>query len=87
MTVRFHLFPFRTQKLSSLVPKIVRDVYKRQASGSAARLEKRSKERKGNPAMEKIKMTTPLVEMDGDEMTRIRVTGFSPAMISAALTT
>ena len=23
MTVRFHLFPFRTQKLSSLVPKIV----------------------------------------------------------------
>ena len=24
MTVRFHLFPFRTQKLSSLVPKIVR---------------------------------------------------------------
>ena len=28
-------------------------------------------ERKGNLAMEKIKMTTPLVEMDGDEMTRI----------------
>ena len=23
MTVRFHLFPFRTQQLSSLVPKIV----------------------------------------------------------------
>ena len=32
MTVRVHLFPFRTQKLSSRVPKILgwRDVYKRQ---------------------------------------------------------
>ena len=27
--------------------------------------------RKGRTKMEKIKMTTPLVEMDGDEMTRI----------------
>jgi len=26
---------------------------------------------RGGPKMEKIKMTTPLVEMDGDEMTRI----------------
>ena len=36
--------------------------------GAWLRIEKPS-ERKGNPAMEKIKMTTPLVEMDGDEMT------------------
>ena len=27
--------------------------------------------KKGNCGMEKIKMTTPLVEMDGDEMTRV----------------
>ena len=27
--------------------------------------------RKGNVYMEKIRMITPLVEMDGDEMTRI----------------
>ena len=27
--------------------------------------------RKVEKAMEKIKMTTPLVEMDGDEMTRV----------------
>ncbi len=36
MTVRFHLFPFRTQKLSSLVPKIVR--WKRRAVGAENKL-------------------------------------------------
>ena len=29
------------------------------------------KSKRGDKKMEKIKMTTPLVEMDGDEMTRI----------------
>ena len=37
MTVRFHLFPFRTQKLSSLVPKIVR--WKRRVKIGSRRLE------------------------------------------------
>ena len=36
MTVRFHLFPFRTQKLSSLVPKIVR--WKRRVKIGSRRL-------------------------------------------------
>ena len=31
----------------------------------------RTNKRKVELAMEKIKMTTPLVEMDGDEMTRV----------------
>ena len=39
MTVRFHLFPFRTQKLSSLVPKIVR--WKRRVKIGSRRLKKR----------------------------------------------
>ena len=38
MTVRFHLFPFRTQKLSSLVPKIVR--WKRRVKIGSRRLKK-----------------------------------------------
>jgi hypothetical protein len=37
MTVRSHLFPFRTQKLSSLVPKIVR--WKRLVKIGSRRLE------------------------------------------------
>ena len=37
MTVRFHLFPFRTQKLSSLVPKIVR--WKRRVKIGSRRLD------------------------------------------------
>ena len=37
MTVRFHLFPFRTQKLSSLVPKIVR--WKRRVKRGSRRLD------------------------------------------------
>ena len=37
MTVRSHLFPFRTQKLSSLVPKIVR--WKRRVKIGSRRLE------------------------------------------------
>ena len=36
MTVRFHLFPFRTQQLSSLVPKIVR--WKRRVKIGSRRL-------------------------------------------------
>ena len=36
MTVRFHLFPFRTQKLSSFVPKIVR--WKRRVKIGSRRL-------------------------------------------------
>lgn len=39
MTVRFHLFPFRTQKLSSLVPKIVR--WKRRVKIGSRRLEQK----------------------------------------------
>ena len=39
MTVRFHLFPFRTQKLSLLVPKIVS--WKRLVKISSRRLKKR----------------------------------------------
>ena len=40
MTVRFHLFPFRTQKLSSLVPKIVR--WKRRVKIGSRRLEQKA---------------------------------------------
>ena len=40
MTVRFHLFPFRTQKLSSLVPKIVR--WKRRVKIGSRRLEQKN---------------------------------------------
>ena len=40
MTVRFHLFPFRTQKLSSLVPKIVR--WKRRVKIGSRRLEQKT---------------------------------------------
>ena len=39
MTVRFHLFPFRTQKLSSLVPKIVR--WKRRVKIGSRRLKQK----------------------------------------------
>ena len=39
MTVRFHLFPFRTQKLSSLVPKIVS--WKRLVKIGSRRLEQK----------------------------------------------
>ena len=39
MTVRFHLFPFRTQKLSSLVPKIVS--WKRLVKIGSRRLERK----------------------------------------------
>ena len=39
MTVRSHLFPFRTQKLSSLVPKIVR--WKRRVKIGSRRLEQK----------------------------------------------
>ena len=42
MTVRFHLFPFRTQKLSSLVPKIVR--WKRRVKIGSRRLEQNASE-------------------------------------------
>ncbi len=42
MTVRFHLFPFRTQKLSSLVPKIVR--WKRRVKIGSRRLDKNASE-------------------------------------------
>ena len=38
MTVRFHLFPFRTQQLSSLVPKIVS--WKRLVKIGSRRLER-----------------------------------------------
>ena len=40
MTVRSHLFPFRTQKLSSLVPKIVR--WKRRVKIGSRRLNKKA---------------------------------------------
>ena len=40
MTVRFHLFPFRTQKLSSLVPKIVS--WKRRVKIGSRRLEQKA---------------------------------------------
>ena len=40
MTVRFHLFPFRTQKLSSLVPKIVS--WKRLVKIGSRRLEQKA---------------------------------------------
>ena len=40
MTVRFHLFPFRTQKLSSLVPKIVS--WKRLVKIGSRRLERKA---------------------------------------------
>ena len=39
MTVRNHLFPFRTQKLSSLVPKIVR--WKRRVKIGSRRLKQK----------------------------------------------
>ena len=39
MTVRFHLFPFRTQKLSLLVPKIVR--WKRRVKIGSRRLDQK----------------------------------------------
>ena len=42
MTVRFHLFPFRTQKLSSLVPKIVR--WKRRVKIGSCRLKQKALE-------------------------------------------
>ena len=44
MTVRFHLFPFRTQKLSSLVPKIVR--WKRRVKIGSRRLEQKTLQKK-----------------------------------------
>ena len=44
MTVRFHLFPFRTQKLSSLVPKIVS--WKRLVKIGSRRLEQKTLQKK-----------------------------------------
>ena len=44
MTVRFHLFPFRTQKLSSLVPQIVR--WKRRVKIGSRRLEQKTLQKK-----------------------------------------
>ena len=44
VTVRFHLFPFRTQKLISLVPKIVR--WKRGVKIVSLRLEQKTLQKK-----------------------------------------
>ena len=70
MTVRSHLFPFRTQKLSSLVPKIVS--WKRLVKIGSRRLEQKSSERNLRAFLLHKNIERILVEMiTGQDLTKI----------------
>ena len=70
MTVRSHLFPFRTQKLSSLVPKIVS--WKRLVKIGSRRLERKALREISGLFLLHKNMERILVEMiTGQDLTKI----------------